>query len=390
VRHKDLSVLMISPQFRPILGGYERAAERLSGSLARRGVRVVVLAERRERGWPAVEPYDGYEIRRFFCLYRRRLHRLSSVLSIGVWLLGRGRRFDVWHVHQYGVHAAMAIALGRLLRKPVVLKLTSSAAMGIGTALGTGPLGAVTGALHRRVDACLAVSEETRQEAIQFGIPPERIQLLPNGVDDTQFHPPSAEERAAVRAELGITRELLLLYVGRLSEEKNPLGLLEAWARVSPLVRAKATLALVGGGPDYDAVRARADATDMAGSVHVAGKRSDVESWYRAADAYVLPSVLEGLSNTMIEALASGLPVVSTAVSGSSILAMEPEAGLIVPVGDVAGLADAIERMLADDELRSRLGENARTKFLSRFSLSVLTGETVDLYRRLLGDFTRS
>jgi glycosyltransferase involved in cell wall biosynthesis len=380
---------MISPQFRPILGGYERAAERLSASLVRRGVRVVVLAERRERGWPAVEPYDGYEIRRFRCVYKRRLHRLSSVLSIGMWLLRHGRGFDVWHVHQYGVQAAMTIAVARVLRKPVVLKLTSSAAMGIRQALGAGLLGAVTGALHRRVDACLAVSEETREEAIQFGIPPERIQLLPNGVDDAQFHPPSAKERAAVRAELGISRELLLLYVGRLSEEKNPLGLLEAWARVNPRVRAKSILALVGGGPDYDAVRARSEAPDMAGSVYIAGKRSDVESWYRAADAYVLPSVLEGLSNTMIEALASGLPVISTAVSGSSILEREPESGLVVGIGDLDALAGAIERMLADDELRSRLGGNARSKFLSRFSLSVLTGQALDLYRRLLADSSR-
>ena len=74
---------------------------------------------------------------------------------------------------------------------------------------------------------------------------------------------------------------------------------------------------------------------NLAGSVHLAGQRSDVATWYRAADVYVIPSLLEGLSNTMIEALASGLPVISTRVSGSSILLESPTAGLVVDVGDV-------------------------------------------------------
>ena len=157
-----LSVLMISPQFRPILGGYERAAERVSTALARAGTRVVVVAERRDRAWPAVEPIDGYEVRRLSCLYRPHLHIVTSLLALAGFLLFHGRKFDVWHVHQYGFHAALAVALGKVLRRPVVLKLTNTAAHSFFDA--PGAVGRILRFFHRRVSACLAVSEETREE----------------------------------------------------------------------------------------------------------------------------------------------------------------------------------------------------------------------------------
>lgn len=375
---------MISPQFRPLLGGYELAGERLSRALAEAGMHVVVIAERRDHAWPAVECIDGYEVRRLSCRYRRNLHTITSLFSFAGFLLRHGREFDVWHVHQYGFHAALAVALGKALRRPVVLKLTSSAAMGIERAIGGGIVGRILGYLHRRVSACIATSDETREEAIHFGIPLEYIHLIPNGVDSRQFHPASPEERNVARRALGLDCERLVLYVGRLSAEKNPLGLLDAWAAVDTKAREGALLALVGDGPDRDQVHARAQTPNLANVVHLAGQRSDVATWYRAADVYVISSQNEGLSNSMIEALAFGLPVISTRVSGSSILVESPAAGLVVDVGNVKMLAGAMERLLRDEWMRTRLGENARFTFESRFSLETLSKKMILLYKRLL------
>lgn len=378
------SVLMISPQFRPLVGGYERAAERLSGALAKAGLRVVVITERREKSWPVCEAINGYEVRRLPCLYRRHLHAITSLLSFAGFLLRHGREFDVWHVHQYGYHAALAVVLGKLLRRPVVLKLTSSAAMGIEKAMGSGIVGRILGFFHRRVSVCLAVSEETREEAIRFGIPLERIHLVPNGVDGIQFHPATPEQRVAARRALGLVCDRLVLYVGRLSPEKNPLGLLDAWAAVDIQAREGVLLALVGDGPDWDQIHARVQSPNLAGSVHLAGKRSDVATWYRAADVYVISSHREGLSNTMIEAMASGLPVISTRVSGSSVLLELPAAGVVVEANDMEQLAGATRSLLQDEPLRIRLGENARLKFESRFSLANTARKTISLYGELL------
>jgi L-malate glycosyltransferase len=381
---------MISPQFRPVVGGYERAAERLSAALAEVGLRVVVIAERRDRAWSVMESIDGYEVRRLSCSYRRHRHAVTSLLSFAGFLLRYGREFDVWHVHQYGFQAALAVALGKLLRRPVLLKLPSSNAMGIERAMGAGIVGRILLFFHLRVNACLAVSDETREEAIHLGIPPERIYLIPNGVDGRQFHPTLPEERAAARRALGLHCDRLVLYVGRLSPEKNPLGLLEAWAAIDTEARKGALLALVGDGPQREEVQAKAQAPNLAGSIHLAGMRSDVATWYRAADVYVIPSLLEGLSNTMIEALASGLPVISTRVSGSSILVESPNAGLVVDIGNVENLAGAMESLLRDESLRTQLAANARLTFETHFALEILSKKMILLYRGLLARQSRN
>jgi glycosyltransferase involved in cell wall biosynthesis len=384
-----MRVLMISPQFRPLVGGYERAAERLSAALAEEGLRVVIIAERRDRAWPAMERSDGYEVRRLSCSYRRNVHTITSLLSFADFLLRHGREFDVWHVHTYGIHAALAVALGKVLRRPVLVKLMNTGAEGLAATMGSGVAGRILGYLHRRVSACIAISDETRVEAIRFGVPPERIHLIPNGVNSREFHPASPEERNVARRALGLNCERLVLYVGRLVPEKNPLGLLDAWAAMDTKAREGAVLALVGDGPHRDEVQARAQAPDLAGSVHLAGMRSDVEIWYRAADVYVIASYNEGLSNSMIEALACGLPVISTRVSGSSILVESPAAGLVVDIGNVENLAGALESILLDKSMRTRLGENARLTFEARFSLETLSKKMILLYEGLLDQAPR-
>jgi glycosyltransferase involved in cell wall biosynthesis len=140
----------------------------------------------------------------------------------------------------------------------------------------------------------------------------------------------------------------------------------------------------VGDGPEWDQVHARAQTPNLMGSVHLAGQRSDVANWYRAADLYVISSHTEGLSISMIEALASGLPVISTRVSGSSILVEFPAAGLVVDVGNIKELAAAIEALLTDESIRMQLSENARPLFESRFSLDTFSKKIILLYKSLL------
>src|SRR5207244_13452648 len=125
-----------------------------------------------------VERGDGYEVRRLSCWYRRNLHTITSVLSFTGFLLRRGREFDVWHVHQYGIHAALAVALGKVLRRPIVLKLTNSGAMGIGVTLGSGVVGRILGFFHRRGTAWLAVPAATLAAAIGSGVSHSSTRVL--------------------------------------------------------------------------------------------------------------------------------------------------------------------------------------------------------------------
>jgi len=138
---------------------------------------------------------------------------------------------------------------------------------------------------------------------------------------------------------------------------------------------------VVGDGPEWDKVNSKIQDLNLADSVHLAGRRSDVATWYQAADVYVISSYHEGLSNSMLEALASGLPVVSTRVSGSSTLVESPAAGLVVDVGDTEQMCNAIEKLLSDEMTRAQLARNARQVFEDRFSLASISSKVIGVYK---------
>ena len=166
-----MRVLMISPQFRPLVGGYERAAERLSAALAAAGCASSSspsAATARGRRWNA-----SMATRCGGCPVRIVVTSTPSPACFRspAFCCATAANSMSGMCINMAIHAALAVALGKALRRPVVLKLTNSGAMGIAVTLGSGIVGRILGFFHRRVSACLAVTEETRAEAIRFGIP---------------------------------------------------------------------------------------------------------------------------------------------------------------------------------------------------------------------------
>lgn len=376
---------MLCPQFRPMVGGYERAAERLSGELVRQGCSVTVITDRRERRWPAREQVDGFTIRRLRCIYRPGLHALTSLCAHALFLLCHGRSFDVWHVHHYGVHTTLAVVLGQWLRRPVVLKLASSSEQGLANAIASGRWPTLQARAHRQVAACIAPSVETEVEARCFGISAEKIHQIGNGVDVEQFAPANSEQQYALRESLRLPQRLTAIFVGRLAAEKNPLGGLDAWAAACVKFQTPWTLVLVGDGPLRNAVEEKIKALDLADCVIVAGQSDRVQDWLRAADIYVLGSHNEGLSNTTLEAMACGLPSVVTAVSGMAALIGDTGAGRVVPVRDTAALADALVALHADAPLRAAMGIRARDTVLRNYAIGSIAERHRLLYQTLAG-----
>jgi len=377
-------ILMIAPQFSPLVGGYEKAAERLASEIAKRGHRVTVLTERRVQCWPSRETMHGFELRRLRCIYRPGLHLLTSLLSFAVFLLTKGWQYQVVHVHQYGYHSALAVLVGRILQMPVVIKITSTGALGIEQALaGEQKASRLLASLHRKMDACIATTVEAQEEAARFGIPRKRIQIVPNGIDTDVFKPCDLQGKAELKRRLGLGRSLTVLYSGRLSPAKNPEGLIEAWNAISRDVP-NAELVFIGDGPLRKALEDRTATLGLNESVRLAGNKPEVLSWYQAADIFVLPSHQEGLSNSLLEAMSCGLPVVSTRVSGSTGIFAESDVGELVDVGDMPGLATALRCLLTNPTRRATCGLRAREYARARFSIQAVTGETLALYARLV------
>jgi glycosyltransferase involved in cell wall biosynthesis len=374
---------MIAPQFRPLVGGYERAAERLSGALVARGLDVEVVTERRDRRWPAAETVDGVRVRRLWCIPVKGLHRLTALATLGTYLLVVGRRYDVWHVHQHGDSAALARVIGWALRRPVVLKMTSTGSLGIEAVLAKHRLPALMRATHRRFDAVVALTRETAAEANRFGIPSPRIRVLANGLDVHAFRPASPGERLEARRQLGLGTAPCVTFVGRLVTDKNLPALLAGWERAMDQLPPDWRLLIVGDGPLRGALDEASAPLQAAGRVVMAGERHDVEVWLKASDVYVSTSDREGLSNTMLEAMACGLPIVATRVSGVTELIEETQAGITVEVGDVEGIARALVEMSRSATSREAFGRRAREVVTTRCSLETVGAAHEALYEQL-------
>lgn len=379
-----MRVLMIAPQFHPLVGGYERACERLSITLAALGHDVTVMSEQRDLSWPRHETFQGVELRRWWCIYLPGLHVVTSLLGLVSNLLWRGRRYEVWHVHQYGVHAALAVVLGRLLRRPVVLKLTNSSNQGLVRTLAQSRLPGLMAYLHRRVDAVVALTRETAAEAEAFGIPKVRIHLLSNGVNIEIFRPRDEQERNALKDKLGLGAKRVVIFVGRFAEAKNVEGLLKAWSLTNGQMRADWQLLLVGDGPLMHAAEQLSKEYFIADTVGFVGQQKNIEEWMGAAEIYISTSWHEGLSNALLEAMATGLPVVATRVSGVAEIVEANDAGIAVEIGDMDGVASGLMVLANDSNMRNICGNTSRRAIEDNYSVNSVAARTVRIYCSLL------
>jgi len=206
--------------------------------------------------------------------------------------------------------------------------------------------------------AVIAVSRALADKAIELGVPPARVHTIYNGVDTDRFAPgPQAE----ARQRLGVAPESrVILYVGNLKPAKGCLDLLEAFPAVKAKVPA-ARLVYVGAGPAREAITARAASLGLSADVTLAGALAHeaIADWFRAADLLSLPSHNEGVPNVVLEAMASGTPVVASRVGG--IPEVVPEtAGLLVPAKAIDALSAALIEALGRPWDRARIADHAR------------------------------
>lgn len=238
--------------------------------------------------------------------------------------------------------------------------------------------------LLERRDRVVGVGEAVRQALIRNeGIPERRVGLIYNGVPLDRFVGHEGE-REAVRRELSLSPgDFVVVMIARLDPVKDHCTAVRAIGELAtrgPNVR----LVLVGDGPERVRVEALVRELGLNGRVLLLGIRSDVPRLLGAADAAMLSSVSEGIPLTLIEAMASGLPVVSTRVGGVPEVVLEEQTGLLAPPGDSATLAAQLLRLAADAPLRRRMGEAGRQRAQAVFSEDRMLAEYDRLYREML------
>jgi L-malate glycosyltransferase len=375
---RPLRVCYVVSYFHPFESGAERQALAQGRELARRGHSVHVLTKAIP-GYPVVdEEFQGVFIHRWIkTVAGGPLFALSFLTGIARALRSLRSEIDIIHTHQ-ALWEAVATGLSRrLLRgQPTLIQPASAGYYGEAQELGR-TRGAA--ALRRAILAntgFAAISAEIEREWLALGVPPQRMVRTASGVDAELFRPgPSSVDHQLLPRPR-------VLFTGRLHPQKNLPLLLEAWAAVAK--QRDGSLILVGPGNDRQGLAELARSLGIADRVQFTGGVDNPAEYLRAADVFVLPSVAEGMSNSLLEAMATALPCAVSAIGGNTDLIEDETTGRLVKSPTPQAWTQALLELLGDLPQAKRKGAAARERIDEQFALSVVVDRYVDIYRRML------
>ncbi|HYK85269.1 MAG TPA: glycosyltransferase family 4 protein [Ktedonobacteraceae bacterium] len=443
-----LRICFICFMFAPIIGGAEARAEKQARQLQALGHEVTILTLRHDKGWKAVDSLDGLRVIRIGGLFRRtgrlRVGRLGHfpidiALLRTLWRLRHS--FDIIHVFQISSLAAVAAFIGKLTGIPVIISTQCAAptpeqveSMARGATLLADtlthadylqvsmhnvvtddvtylPRSALGGGAMlrflRNADAYYqALSTRSQSYLAEQGFRLDHIVRISGSVNTEKFRP-APERRPDARQP-----ERLLLCVARLEYSKGVDVLLHAWGRMmregaigyqgamncAPTIvgardregapihfeQFKPCLLLVGEGVLRTQLERMVEELGIGESVKFLGMRTDVIDLLQQAWGFVLPSRWEGMPNALLEAMACGLPCVATSVSGSEDILVDGVNGLLVPPEQPVEMAQALRRLIANEELAQRLGREARATVVRDYQLTTIVEQCLELYRHVL------
>jgi glycosyltransferase involved in cell wall biosynthesis len=232
--------------------------------------------------------------------------------------------------------------------------------------------------LGRLPDAIFAVSQDLRSYMVGEGLPASHVKVIHNGIDAGP--PPSAAARLEARRALGLPSDACVIgTAGRLDPVKDLATVIDAFAalrRRHPDMR----LVIIGDGPERSRLEAHAAARDLAAAIVFTGYRRDARALMPALDVYVNSSVQEGVSLTILEAMAAAIPVVATRVGGTPEVVLDDETGVLVPPRSPGRLCAAVERLMAAPERRRLLGDAARFRVKRSFSTRAMIAAYASAY----------
>lgn len=378
------SVLMLIQTFYPVIGGAEKQALELSRALAARGVKVTVVTRRIE-GAPAEETMDGVSVRRLAVIGSGAVDSFVFMVKSFFYLLRHAAEYDVVHVHLASSPAVAAVLAGRLTGKRTVIKLGGGKGVDEITLSMNTLLGGLKLRFFQRAGPELLVMNGEVYDWLK-GAPAFsglKLTRFKNGVDTGRYSPFSYQEKISAKAALGFDNSTIFLFVGRLSPEKRVKELVEVWAEffAEEMIKPKMRLVIVGKGPERESIERAARDLGVGATVTLAGARDDLRLYYGAADVFVLPSISEGLSNSMLEAMASGAAIMAGNVGGAREAVEDGINGFLFDPVSRQAIKACLKKLMSDRTMPLKMGERSREIAVKKYSMARVLDELLEIYK---------
>lgn len=366
-------LILITRRYWPLVGGAERAMAGLAQSFHLMGHNVHVLTAKWESQWPTEIVHRDVKVVRLPNPKTRAWGTFRYMSNLKRWLKTHRDEFDAVLVSMLKHDAHVAIKTLGQLGKPTIVRAEGSGTTGDCAFHKTARFGTRMKNTCMKSSAIIAPSEKVESELLESGFARDLVHLIPNGVEIPAETDADCQKRA--RKSLADTHpilavdpgEPLVIYTGRLDKEKGLLDLVKAWQEVAKTFP-NARLWLVGEGADGQEIWNRVRELNLNYQIVLPGSFDDVGDLLAAADAFVLPSYQEGMSLSLLEAMAAAVPVVASDIPGNSGL-ISSERGFLFPPGNVAELAKSILEALQKQRIAKKYATNARNFVAANYSL---------------------
>ena len=379
-----MHIALLTSDFLPNIGGMATHAHELAKALACKDHEVHLVHPVYATGSDFVEQFDGIIVHRLFIANDTpRLKHLVYIRKVVSYLLKlhRDRKLDLIHWHDLTPNCWTTFRL----RKEFPLVWTNHTSNYLEYCETKKGRLKIRAFLHHP-DAIIGPSKELTEKSIHTGVPVNWLFYIPNGVDAEKFSPRVSSEEIA--AQYGLDEAKPIVICPRRLEPKNGV---EYFVRAIPLVRKinpAAQFLIVGGGFPEERIRfenllkerKEDHAVVFTGNV----PNATMPQFYAASDIAVLPSLMEATSISGLESLSSGLPLIGTNIGGIPEIIAHEKTGILIEPRNPEQLAEQINRLLADEALRNRLGNAARKRIEEEFSWSVIAERTLEVYEKVM------
>lgn len=386
---KPLRCVLVTRRFWPLVGGAEIVMANLGAEFHQQDISCQILTAQWQANWPTEFVHREVPVVRLRNPKQRIWGTFRYLSSLARWLKDHADQIDIVYVSMLKHDAYTATKICQQLGIPVVLRAEGGGDTGDCHWQTTARFGLSIRRRCKTATAVIAPSQAVAEELLAAGYPTDNLHLIPNGVA-LPANPAENSQQLARQALAEANQDLVatpeepvVVYTGRLDRNKGLVDLVNAWPEVKKQWP-RCHLWLVGEGPDRDRLFQQIKDLDLQGQVILPGAFDDVEEVLRAANLFILPSYFEGLSISLMEAMAHQVPVIASNIPGNNDIIQSGVNGCLVPAGNVSAISQAIQDALANPDQLTCWATAAQQTIQNNYSLASMVNAHLKLFEQLV------